>query len=305
MKKTIISLMSILFVVSHLSAFINKDKVGTTGGQFLKLGAGARATAMGCAFVGISDDATAIYWNPSGLNNISQKEVSLMHAVWFEEISYNNLFYVHPTEVGNFGAGIQYVNYGTLKGADEDGNPAEDFNPNDLAITISYAREISGIALGASAKYISSKIKETATAFAVDIGAMKKFSDEKLSVGVVLQNLGTGLKYISEEAPLPMNIKIGAGYKIISNLTTALDITLPSDNEMIIGVGGEYNYRVSKDISVSGRFGYTTITKDVEGGLKGITLGLGGNYKNYKLDYAFVPYGDLGITNRVSFGIKF
>lgn len=305
MKKTIIVLVSVLCLSVYLFAFVSKDGAGTTSGQFLKLGAGARAPAMGEAFAGISDDATAIYWNPAGLNNIVQKEISLMYAMWFEEINHNNIFYVHPTEIGNFGAGIQYISYGTLEGLDENGNPADDFSPTDLSITISYAREIAKINLGASAKYISSKIKETATAFAIDIGAMKKFKDDKLSLGFVLQNLGTGLKYIKEEDPLPMRIKIGAGYKIKENITTGFDITLPSDNEIIIGLGGEYNYRIKENTIVSARLGYNTTAKDVEGGLKGLTAGLGGNYKTYKIDYAFVPYGDLGITHRISFGIKF
>ena len=39
------------------------EKVGTFDGQFLKIGVGARAAAMGGAFVGVADDATALFWN--------------------------------------------------------------------------------------------------------------------------------------------------------------------------------------------------------------------------------------------------
>src|SRR5437764_268090 len=35
------------------------EKVGTFDGQFLKIEVGARASAMGNAFVGVADDATA------------------------------------------------------------------------------------------------------------------------------------------------------------------------------------------------------------------------------------------------------
>ena len=35
-------------------------KVGTFGGQELKIGVSARATGMGSAFTGVSDDATAV-----------------------------------------------------------------------------------------------------------------------------------------------------------------------------------------------------------------------------------------------------
>jgi len=304
MKKALLCFVSVVFLTLEGLAFMSKDGSGTTSGQFLKLGIGARAVSMGEAFTGISDDATAIYWNPSGISRLTQKEISLMYAMWFEEISYNNLFYVHPMKIGNFGLGLQYVNYGSLDGLDENGNPTDDFTPTDLAITISYSRNIKGIDTGISAKYISSKIKETATAIAFDIGAMKQVIEEKLNIGLVVTNLGSGLKYISEESPLPMNIKIGAGYKITKDITTAIDIVIPSDNEIIFSAGGEYNYRIKENLILSGRLGYNTITKEIDG-LKGITAGLGANYKNYKLDYAFVPYGDLGNTHRISFGIKF
>ena len=33
----------------------------------LNLGAGARAFAMGAAYIGVSDDYTAVFWNPAGL----------------------------------------------------------------------------------------------------------------------------------------------------------------------------------------------------------------------------------------------
>ena len=50
-----------------------------TGGQvteFLSYGAGARSLAMGGAFVSIADDATATYWNPAGMSQITRKEIT-------------------------------------------------------------------------------------------------------------------------------------------------------------------------------------------------------------------------------------
>jgi hypothetical protein len=41
------------------------------------------------------------------------------------------------------------------------------------------------------------------------------------------------------------------------------------------------------------------------GALAGISGGLGFKFGSYQLDYAFVPYGDLGQTHRVSFLAKF
>jgi len=40
-------------------------------------GVGSRAISMGGAMRGLSDDFTAIYWNPAGLANIEQSSINL------------------------------------------------------------------------------------------------------------------------------------------------------------------------------------------------------------------------------------
>ena len=52
-------------------------------GEFLSLGVGAKALGMGGAFVGVANDVTASYWNPSGLCQLDQKQLSFMHAETF------------------------------------------------------------------------------------------------------------------------------------------------------------------------------------------------------------------------------
>jgi len=49
----------------------------------LALGVGAKALGMGGAFVGVANDVTASYWNPSGLCQLDRKQLSLMHAETF------------------------------------------------------------------------------------------------------------------------------------------------------------------------------------------------------------------------------
>ena len=58
-----IILFSLLMSVLPFSQTVSKT--GTTAAQFLKIGIGARALAMGGAYSAVSDDATALYWNPA------------------------------------------------------------------------------------------------------------------------------------------------------------------------------------------------------------------------------------------------
>jgi hypothetical protein len=50
---------------------------------FMDLGAGGRPLGMGHAFVGVADDIHAIYYNPAGLINVKEIELSFMYAPLF------------------------------------------------------------------------------------------------------------------------------------------------------------------------------------------------------------------------------
>ena len=75
-------------------------KLGTSGAQFLKIGIG-RGAAMGEAFVAVADDASATFWNPSGLGTITHREISFYHNEWIADIRHEYLAVILP--LSNFG----------------------------------------------------------------------------------------------------------------------------------------------------------------------------------------------------------
>jgi hypothetical protein len=302
MKKLILSLIiSSLMTGTGIAA---STKAGASTAQFLKLGAGARASGMGEAFVGVVADASAIYWDPAGLSNLEKGSLSVMHAMGLNDTSYEWAAYAHPVRgIGVLGVAVQYLSYGSLTKFDNNGFAGGTFDPADMAVSLSYARNIEGFGLGFNLKYISSKIVNTATAYAVDLGIQHK-PDDRLTLGLAIQNLGSRMKFISESDALPMNIKLGGAYSIQSNWIAALDINAPNDDSINFNAGTEYIYALENLMSVAGRLGYTTSGRDT-GGLNGLTVGLGFTYESYTIDYAYVPYGDLGNTQRISLSIKF
>ena len=300
---TVISILALLST-GGLGA-MNSSDAGSAAAQFLKLGAGARAEGMGDAFVAVCDDATAIYWHPAGLNRIQGRSLSVMHAVWFEDISYDWISYAQKAgNTGACGVGVQYLSYGSIPARDDTGLERGSFNPDDLAVSLSYARSIQGFALGINAKYISSRIQNSACALAGDIGVQHSMAHGRLSLGLAIQNIGTPMKFIDAADPLPGNIKLGAACLIHNNWTAALDINAPVDNAVTLGAGTEYRYVIDATMTAAGRVGYNTRARDT-GGVNGISAGFGFSYLCYSIDYAFVPYGDLGNTHRISLSITF
>ena len=67
---------SILAVTLWMTAFADE---GTTL-DYLTVGVGVRPAGMGNAFVGVSDDANAVHWNPGGLIFMSSPEIGYMHT---------------------------------------------------------------------------------------------------------------------------------------------------------------------------------------------------------------------------------
>ena len=62
---------------------------------------------MGNAFTSVADDTTSLYWNPSGIMEITKKQFGITYHFLYADISYSFIGYIQPVKnIGNFGAGL-------------------------------------------------------------------------------------------------------------------------------------------------------------------------------------------------------
>lgn len=288
------------------AAFSDKD-AGTRTGQFLKLPVGARAIGMGEAYTAVADDANSIFYNVAGLARLEKKGAEYMFSKYVEETSYHWVAFAMPISetIGSAGIGFQYFTAGSIDETDIKASKVGTFTPSDLAVNLSYAKVLMEIPLGLNLKIINSKIKESATTVAVDLGAQyNKLMDGKLLLGFTAQNLGGSLKFESESSKLPILIKLGSGYKVSDSWVAAADIVFPEDNSPTLALGTDYKYQIQEGMNLSGRLGYNSRGRKVDG-FNGVTIGVGFGFQMATLDYAWMPLGDLGSTHRISVGVKF
>lgn len=317
MKKIVkICLMLLLLTTSDLlltAVYAGRDDVGTSGAAFLKINAGSRPAAMGEAFGGIADDINALFYNPAGTSKLERPEFTAQYGSWFQGISYNMLGFAYPVRgIGSFGLGVVSLGVSDMekRSADTE-NPESKFGANDSAYILHYSRPVmESLSAGINVKAINLKIDtESASAYAADLGVLWATPVERLSAGLVVQNMGSEVKFVKEGDPLPLNIKAGFGYLLplgkVSLLTAGLDFNLPRDNDMMISGGAEYKRNFMIDLNAAVRAGYKTVSQEKLGGLSGLTCGAGINWKQFGLDFAWVPYGDLGETYRYSLMAKF
>ena len=293
MKKilTKAAITSILILLPGLTCYASGP--ATTGANFLKIGVGARATAMGGAFTAISDDGTALYWNPAGLAQIERTELSTMYNMHFVEIKQGYLSLAFPLLGGMTGVGVNYVDMGTMEGRDVEGNPTGEFGASDIQASLAYANKVSPkLMLGISAGMLQDTIADDKiTAYSGNVGLLFK-ATESTSVSLVCQNIGSKLG----EDPLPLTYRGGVAVRLKS-INIEADVVKAIDDDMYYCAGLEW--WIGNVLAL--RAGYRT-GQDTG---SGISYGAGFKIGKISLDYAHVPYGDLGNIQRISLGIKF
>ncbi len=275
-----------------LTSYAYAGGPGTTGANFLKIGVGARATAMGGAFTALADDSTSLYWNPAGLAQIKGRELSATYNLWFEDIRQGYLSMGFPSMGGTLGLAANYVDMGTLEGRDEAGNPTGNFTASDLELMVGYAKKIAPkFSFGFGAGIIQDTIAEDKeSAFLANVGLLTEVS-KPLILGLVVQNIGTELG----SDPLPLTLRLGLALRR-NPFVIALDLVKPTDDDTYYCAGAEW--WIEKIVAL--RVGY----KSNQDAGSGLTAGLGFKVATVDLDYAYVAYGDLGNTHRISLGFK-
>lgn len=282
------------------------ENAGTRAMTFLKIGIGAKAMGMGESHVAATEDLYASYWNPAGLARLQQPQLALMHNEWFAGINHEFIGFALPIgDIGTVGASANFLSFGELQGRDRDGNETTIFRPYDLALVVSYARDVTpALAFGANAKLLREQIAdESGTGMAFDFGGLYTFAKLPLSLGFNAQHIGPRVRFVEEAFGLPFTFRFGAAYRPWGDafMLTA-DVVRPSDNDITTGVGAAYT--IANILQLRTGYKYKLGGNDL-GGTSGLTGGFGLTLRRFQIDYALVPFGVLGLTHRFSLVANF
>lgn len=240
-------------------------------GEFMALGGGARAMAMGGAFAAIADDATATFWNPAGLANFNRLQafpdewqMIFMHSERFGDlVDYNYFSAVFPLRQGESGWGVTFIHLGVddipvirlepgMIGNSDGDDRFEPWNEeflnfdynnlpmesaNDFALFATYAQRMGFGAVGASVKLIRNDQITGVSSFGIglDFGFMKSDLWRDLLLGVKLQDAtGTYISWSTGEREyIYPALKVGVAYPFfMKNL----------DSRLVVAVDGDFRY---------------------------------------------------------------
>ena len=315
------------------------SKVGTTSAQFLKIDVGARAVAMGGAFVAVSDDATALYWNPSGISRLEQSEVVLIHADWLLDVSFDFIGFVVPIgSYGTIGASITSLSMKEqeVRTVIHPEGTGEKYGAGDIAFGLSYANNLtSNFSIGFTVKYVQQHIWHmNSSTMAIDVGTLFTTGFNDMKIGMSISNFGSKMQLEGKDVSvvydpdpvnygnndripaemqtgafdLPLIFRVGLAMDVINTernrVTLAIDAVHPNDNTENLNMGAEYTFNEMIFL----RAGYKSLfTADTE---EGYTLGAGIEYEIsgstiLGVNYAYQDFGLLDKVQRFSLAIKF
>ena len=155
--------------------------------EFLNIGVDAAAFGMANAVVASTADVNSGYWNPAGLLNLEDKQISIMHASYFANIAnYDYAAFAMPLD-GKSAVGISVIRFGvddilnTTQLIDDQGNIDYNrislFSTADYGVTFSYARALplDGLNLGVNAKVVRRIIGDFASSWGFGLDAAIQF----------------------------------------------------------------------------------------------------------------------------------
>ena len=332
MLKKIIVLSISMFVFSvSVSA---QTVIAKYAGEFMALGVGGKALAMGGAQVALANDVTAGYWNPAGLASLNYPQASLMHEEHFGNlVNYNYASVAIP--YGNdmsFGVSAIRLSIDGIPDTREalvdattgeviydithpfariDYTKIKEFSNADLAIYFSFAKKQSeDFYWGANVKIIRRDIAEFgATGIGFDVGAIYK-PYNRLILGANIQDVTTTLVAWStgRNELISPTAKIGAAYQLDllgGIISPAIDLDMRFENRQY---ASNFNVGpISFDMHLGFEYDYKNILA-VRGGyndVKQFTVGAGIKLPKLTIDYSFARFNEsessrLPDTHRIS-----
>jgi tetratricopeptide (TPR) repeat protein len=285
-----------------------------TGGQpdeFMSYGAGARSLAMGAAFVGVADDASATYWNPAGLSQITRKELTLMRATLFADTTYDFYSFVMPSKKGGSAWGVsmtQLANSGFEKvSTTVDPNTQAytnvssngTFGVSESAMTWSYGRKVvDHVSIGTAINQIKRSVDTSSdSSMAADLGTLIDMKDGTRRLGMTIKNVYSKVSGDTDDT-MPLMFRVGLSDQYFKKrLLLALDIDKSINANPGYHFGGEFAFTKN----FRGRFG---VQGSQATGLQETDVGFGYTIKSITLDYS-IGLHTLGSSTRMGLTWKF
>jgi len=216
MRKKILNILLFSIIITPSFSQTGGDNIY----EFLNLTHSGLVSSLGGSNVSLpGNNLNLAYHNPALLNQEMNKSLALNYVNYFAGINYGLAMYsLSFAGIGNFAAGLTYLNYGSFKETDASGNITGNFTASEYAFSMIYSREIDSLlTVGVNLKPVLSHLeKYTSFGLAFDVGASYHNRSNRFSAGLVIKNTGYQITTYAGEPHqrLPFEIQAGVSQRL-------------------------------------------------------------------------------------------
>ena len=311
-------------------------KVAQSGLKFLSNPVGARSAALGAASMAVTEDASAIFWNPAGLARLQTKTSAIFDATsGIADINYfAGAVAYNAEDYGIFGVHALVMDYGDFERTELDASQnvvrgLGTFSPTAFALGVSYARTMTDrFGFGANLKWArldlgtvttqrsidepTERVDHVMNQVVFDVGVMYYTHIRGIRFGASFRNFAREKKFVVEEFSPPLELKFGWAVDVIDLLslhglgpshafTFMSDFQHSRDFSTRLHYGGEYWYR--NTLALRGGYKSNYDEEDFTFGA-GLKFHLQEDYA-VGFDYAFNDFGVFEEVHKFSLALDF
>lgn len=320
-------------------------KVGLSGGQFLKIGVGARGTGMAGAYCAVANDISSIFWNPAGLANVKGYGADFSQTFWFAGMSHNFVGAVMPVgEKYRLAASFTTLSSGDIKitTMDKQDGTGGIYNVSDVALGLTLAGSLTDqFSFGVTAKYIQQAFTNvSAGGFVFDIGTRYNTGYKGIILGFSINSLGTqqqfegsdlnrahtpvdgiktqpiDMRMMTTPFDMPLSFRAGLGADLCQGAVWEPDVDADGvqQHSLVTAIDFETYSDIPEQFAAGVEYTWKEMLS-IRGGYRfgsdqfGLAGGIGFKYVGSGFDgqisYSVNPSQSLGMINRLSVAMKF
>ena len=297
-----VSLLTFLFFTNSFAQTVTGT--ASLAAPLENLEGSARDLALGSAFVGVADDTSALFFNPAGLSGLKSSDIALHHNSYLAGTFQETLTAGFPAgSLGGLAFALDYVGWGSLDLRDAYGASEGSFNDSDVGFTAGWGMEwFPGFSVGLAVRGLQQKVvNDLYSSLAGDAGLLW-LPQKNLRLGISYLNFGTPV------AGSALAGELNGGGSVLFGLNPHATLLAAMAGSWTPGGVGSAQGGVEGvlDRRWALRLGYQLPFYDNQiQGLTGFTAGAGIKISSLSLDYAYLPFGSLGSSNRISLGYQF
>lgn len=280
---------------------------GSSAFSFLKIDPSAKTSSLGSISTLVSPQTVVL--NPAVLPWIEKNELTINNVTYLQNISYSMISMNGSIDKQSAaGLSIGYLGVSDLIRVEYDATSVdgyiekEQFSYSDLLLNASYAKKVGrDTSLGVTAKFIQETIdNKNSNGYLLTLAGYYTPWITKWQISFGISNLGTQVKGYS----VPTGIFVGMGKYTKPNFYWGWEGILYFDDVAEVKLG--FEWQMIRKVFLRGGYCFSAINNKLGDSVyTDISAGIGFELDNIAFDYAWVPYGDLGQTHRITLGYKF